>query len=343
LKPQPAATGPLPATAPGKRPWLYAFAAGILTVLLVEFAISAMSVEQAAAALVLGLPAGGTVVVLFLLARKHWLPGFLACVAFVFFLWICIAALMTGPWLLGLAGGLASVAVLILVLKKCYLPDGFRSAFLFVHLAVFGASALVTIIMPESYLSTARVDIQRNVDQGVTNAFPRASAFYDPWFIQTEFEVIQSELILGKVVKDLDLTETWGQRYGRGRALTQQEALLLLKRSLDLRPVRTTSLIEIRGFSEQPEEAAAIANKVAEDFQRYERTASSLESSPSRVSVQIIDRAEPGLRPARPNKPMNVSIGALAGLLLGTLAGNAFAGYKERRRPLDTTANTLKA
>jgi capsular polysaccharide biosynthesis protein/tRNA A-37 threonylcarbamoyl transferase component Bud32 len=322
-------TNPGPAAVRGQRTWLYAFAAGILAVLLVEFAASALMMEAGPKALV-GLPAGGVALVILMVAPKRWLGGFLACITFAFFLWLAVAALMVGPALLGLVAFASALVMLFWIVRRCYLPAGFLSSFLTVYLVVFGASALVTAIMPESYLSMTRIEIQRNAAQPSSpNLAPRVSGFYDPYFIQTEFEVIQSDVVLGKVIRDLDLENKWGQRYGRGQRLKPQEVLGLLKMHMDLRPVRSSNLIEIRVFSEIPEEAAVIANKIAEDYQAYEQsTFGATTASP--VSVQIVDVANPGPRPVRPNKAMNLAIGALAGLLLGTIAGNTVSNRRAR-------------
>jgi uncharacterized protein involved in exopolysaccharide biosynthesis len=51
--------------------------------------------------------------------------------------------------------------------------------------------------------------------------------------------------------------------------LKTSETIALLKGHMDLRPVRNTSLIEIRVFSERPEEAARIANMIAEVYRQY--------------------------------------------------------------------------
>ncbi len=322
----------LAAAVPGQRTWLYAFAAGILAVLLVEFAASAMMWETGSTALALGLPAGGVAFVILLVAPKRWLGGFLACVAFAFFLWLAVAAIMVGPLLLGLAALAAALVLLFWIKRRCYLPAGFLPAFLTVYLIVFGASALVTAIMPEFYISTSRIEIQRNAAQASSpNLAPRVSGFYDPYFIQTEFIVIQSEVVLGKVIRDLGLDDKWRQRYGGGRALKPQEVLELLKKHLDLRPVRNANLIEIRVFSELPDEAALIANKIAEEYQALEHTSSTPGGNEASVSVQIVDTARPGLRPVRPNKALNLAIGALAGLLLGTIVGNIVSNRRARR------------
>ena len=48
---------------------------------------------------------------------------------------------------------------------------------------------------------------------------------YDPYYIQTEFEVIQSEIVLNKVIEDLDLNTLWGRKYANGERLKTSESL----------------------------------------------------------------------------------------------------------------------
>jgi capsular polysaccharide biosynthesis protein len=102
------------------------------------------------------------------------------------------------------------------------------------------------------------------------------------------------------------------------------DTLGLLKRMLDVRRVRDMELIEIRAFSQQPDEAARIANAVAESYERYqrERVRQSQTEKPNPLTISdrftlIVDRAMPGVRPVRPNKPLNLAIGIVAGLVLG--------------------------
>ena len=92
---------------------------------------------------------------------------------------------------------------------------------------------------------------------------------YDPFFIQTEFEVIQSEKILGNVIQALDLNKAWGVKYAGGDRLKTTETLEILKRHITLKPVRNTSLIEITVISDKPDEAARIAETIAEEYQKY--------------------------------------------------------------------------
>jgi Mg-chelatase subunit ChlD len=97
----------------------------------------------------------------------------------------------------------------------------------------------------------------------------RETAAYDPYFVQTEFETIQSEKVLGKVVDSLNLKQEWGKKDRGGRQLTTPEAIAMLKGKLDLHPVQNTSFVEIGAKSEKPEEAAKIANAVAHAYTEY--------------------------------------------------------------------------
>jgi len=146
-----------------------------------------------------------------------------------------------------------------------------KTVILAVFLLVVITATLVTFILPESFASSTRIKIER--DQSDVAGFAERGAggmiSYDPYFIQTEFEMIQSDSILGKVVENLDLNNAWGKKYGGGTRLTTGEATSLLKNRLDLRPVRNTSLIEIRVFSEKPDEAAKIANEVATVYKKH--------------------------------------------------------------------------
>ena len=221
----------------------------------------------------------------------------------------------------------------------------FRSAQTYKFFAVFTAvfllvaitATVVTFILPESFASTARI-LARNVadpsNTGTKNA-QLVIGDYDPYFLQTTFEVIKSEVVLDQVIKKLDLNTEWGRKYSGGGKLQTSETLALLRNVVELRPVRSTSLIEIRAYSDRPDEAARIANAIAEAFADYfnhlsARQASSLGSADR--AVVIIDKAVPGLTPVRPNKPLNITIGIVLGIALGLLAGGAVAGISFWRR-----------
>jgi succinoglycan biosynthesis transport protein ExoP len=144
-----------------------------------------------------------------------------------------------------------------------------KTVILAVFLLVVITATLVTFILPESFSSTARIKIERDQSDISGMAERGGLAGYDPYFIQTEFELMTSEAILGKVIEALDLNTEWGKKYANGEHLKTPETLALLKTRIDLRPVRNTSIIEIRVLSEKADEAARIANAVAEAYKAH--------------------------------------------------------------------------
>src|SRR5258707_15101788 len=146
-----------------------------------------------------------------------------------------------------------------------------KTVILAVFLLVVITATLVTFILPESFSSTTRIKIERDVSDVPGLSDRPLTGGYDPYFIQTEFEVIQSEVILGKLIQDLDLNKDWGKKYAGGEMLKTTETMAVLKGRMDLRPVRNTELIEIRVFSERPEDAAKITNAIAKDYNDYHR------------------------------------------------------------------------
>jgi capsular polysaccharide biosynthesis protein len=137
-------------------------------------------------------------------------------------------------------------------------------------------------------------------------------------------------MVLGEVVDTCDLNTEWGRKYASGEKLKTSESLTILRGRLDVRPVRNTSIISVRAYSEDKEEAAMVANAVMVAYQNQVGKV-----SPT-VSAIVIDRALPGLRPVRPNKPLNIALGIVVGAVLG--AGSAAlvtalaANYRGRHR-----------
>jgi polysaccharide biosynthesis transport protein len=144
-----------------------------------------------------------------------------------------------------------------------------KTVILAVFLLVVITATLVTFILPESFSSIARISIERdNTDiEGVTGS--RAALGYDPYYIQTQFEIIQSEVVLGKVIEALDLNTKWGKKYYNGEKLKTTDAIGMLKGRMTLRPVRNTSIIEIQVYSEDKNEASDIANAVAGTYREH--------------------------------------------------------------------------
>ena len=280
----------------------------------------------------------------------------------------------------------------------------FFKLFALVFLLVFGASIVITCILPESYASTARVKVDPD-PKGPLNstATPESASNYDPYFIQTTFEILRSQVVLGPVIDQLQLNDVWGKKYNGGAPLKSAQSMEMLKARLDLAPIRNTSIASITVYSEDRDEAARIANAIAGSFRDYrvrsrveasdralqamwdqyqnqeaqiQETTAGLDSLRQKYNIaigatepqslrehpywdkkrdldtqlefhkllaakidaakldretslnsgtEIIDTAHPGNTPVRPNKPLNITLGALTGIFLASVVGGFFA------------------
>jgi polysaccharide biosynthesis transport protein len=144
-----------------------------------------------------------------------------------------------------------------------------KTVILAVFLLVVVTTVVVTLILPRAYCSIARIKVSK--DRAVISPIfdSQTDLGYDPYFIQTEFEVIKSQVVLDRVIENLHLNTEWGKRFGGGETLKTSETRTLLEHYLDLRPARNTSIIEIRFYSEDKDEAARVANEVASVYQDY--------------------------------------------------------------------------
>ena len=104
----------------------------------------------------------------------------------------------------------------------------------------------------------------------------------------------------------------------------------MLRNRLELAQVRHTSFVEIRAYSESPEEAAELANKVADAYREVcMEQAPKYANTPTARIVTILDRAVPDRIPVRPNKPANTVLGAMMGVMLGLIVGTIATGFIE--------------
>jgi capsular exopolysaccharide synthesis family protein len=140
-----------------------------------------------------------------------------------------------------------------------------KTVILAVFLLVAITTSVITFILPPTWASTARIQVQKDATdiQSVSGA-PIYTPF-DPYWVQTEFEKIQSKLILYQVITNLDLNRKWGEKYKEGY-LPTDVTYLYLKRLVDVTQSRNTSLIEITVDSDDRDEAALIANTIAEVY-----------------------------------------------------------------------------
>jgi len=144
-----------------------------------------------------------------------------------------------------------------------------KTVILAVFLLVALTTTVVTFLLPESYSSMVKISIEQDMtDVDTKNAggyIVRPTA--DPFFIQTEFQRIQSKPVLYRVITNLNLCEQWGRKYKvPGGRLSNDKAFEILQSSIRVEQSHNTTLVEIHGYSDNKDEASTLANKVAEVY-----------------------------------------------------------------------------
>lgn len=143
-----------------------------------------------------------------------------------------------------------------------------------VLLLMVTAGIVVTRSMPRVYRATCEIQVQRETPD-IDVGFGRPYGRYDPYFLRTQFELIQSDQVIEEAVRELNLTEVFGRSYGYLERTSPGEAfertVRLVSSKMRVQQKRDTDLIEISMHFDKPEGEAAVwaartANTVARVF-----------------------------------------------------------------------------
>ena len=286
----------------------------------------------------------------------------------------------------------------------------FLKVFVAVFLIILCTTVVVTFLLPETYASVSRIKVE-------SDGPDRNASSYDPYFLQTTFEIMQTETVLDPVIDKLHLNTVWGKKYNGGEPFETTNTLKLLKARINLTPERNTKLIDITVYSEDKNEAAQIANAIVQSYQDYrvkqhialtmgmmqmslnqdegkiQQIQSDLDSLQQRLKIgsavsdnpspqeqsywekkrnldamiqfhkvlatkieseklvaaipntsmaKIVDTAKPGKVPVRPNKPLNIVLGTVFGIILALVVGGiaALIAFLIRKRTRKISAAT---
>ncbi len=129
---------------------------------------------------------------------------------------------------------------------------------------VFVTTMAVTVFLPKWYLATTKVRVEKP-ESDVKLFQVQGSTAYDPYFLQDQFKIMQSERIIYPVIEKLGLNTRLAEAAGySGTTLsTDVTYLYITKKMLVVESQRSSSLIDINVYAQDPVMAAEIANEVA--------------------------------------------------------------------------------
>ncbi len=139
-----------------------------------------------------------------------------------------------------------------------------RKALIFLILAlVIITTVVVTAFLPRWYLATAKIRVEK--PEGEVKLFQaQNTSSYDPYFLQDQFKILQEEKILYPVIANLKLNTVLAPALDSTVPLPNDITYnYLLKKMLRVESQRSSSLIEINVFAQDPKLGADIANEIA--------------------------------------------------------------------------------
>jgi uncharacterized protein involved in exopolysaccharide biosynthesis len=142
-----------------------------------------------------------------------------------------------------------------------------RSLILMVFFLCVVTSTLLTIWLPKQYSSMVQIEVQKD-DPEVAITEAHSSVFStDPYYLTTQFKIIESYRILTNVIVSLRLDEKLALQNGSPH-WSIDDTYDYLKNRITVEQTRMTSLIEISVKNTDPQLAANIANAVADSYKQ---------------------------------------------------------------------------
>ena len=132
--------------------------------------------------------------------------------------------------------------------------------FLLVFMLVVITAGIVTYLMPRQYAAMVSMEVRED-DSAITVFNSGSGQRFNPRFLTTQFQIIQHKEVLYPVIKSLELEKIWNLG---SLELTYQK----LREMIDVREVRNSDLIQILVYDADAKQAALIANRIAEEYQR---------------------------------------------------------------------------
>lgn len=138
-----------------------------------------------------------------------------------------------------------------------------------VLLVTVATTAAVSLWLPKEYTATATLIVDSKSKDAITGQMLPSSMF--PGYMATQIDIINSQNVAGRVVRDLKLGENPAtreqfQEANEGEGTIEQWLGNVLLQKLDVEPSRESSIISIGFTGSDPRFAAIVANAFAKSY-----------------------------------------------------------------------------
>ncbi len=129
---------------------------------------------------------------------------------------------------------------------------------------VFVTTMAVTAFLPRWYLATTKVRVEKP-ESDVKLFQAQGSSAYDPYFLQDQFKIMQNERIIYPVIEKLGLNSRLAAAAGAPGVTLSSDLTYkyIVNKMLRVESQRSSSLIDINVYAQEPVLAAEIANEIA--------------------------------------------------------------------------------
>jgi succinoglycan biosynthesis transport protein ExoP len=136
-----------------------------------------------------------------------------------------------------------------------------------VFLLVVLTGILVTYSMPKVYMSSVLIQVKE--ERPDPSAWGQESGRFDPLFLRTVFEIIQSGPVIEDVVRRRELDKKLARAYGFDHLPSEkafQRAVAIVRQSLKVQQYRDTNLIECQMYLSEPKDSVTLEVALAADM-----------------------------------------------------------------------------
>lgn len=125
-------------------------------------------------------------------------------------------------------------------------------------------TTVYTFIQTPVYLSSTKLLVEKQRPE--INVFNNQQVLesYDPYYYQTQYEIIQGKQVLSEVIEKLELQKKFAP--AEGKSIKMEEAVAILRGSIDVQQYRNTNILEVMVYNKDRVLAAEIANAIAQIY-----------------------------------------------------------------------------